>query len=387
MTKAELYMTQALQLALKGLGLVSPNPLVGAVIVKNNKILATGYHHRFGSAHAEVDALKKLNFKASGAILYCNLEPCCHQGNTPPCVDQVIRSGIKKVVIAQKDPNPKVNGRSIRILRKNGIEVEVGVCEKEARHINRFFNTFQQERRPYVILKMAVSLDGKIAPAKKENKKPFWISSKTSRELVHYWRAITDAILVGKNTAFQDEPGLNVRLKNNKLAPLFLKTFLGDCFASRQISSFSALKNKKPVRVMLTSNFKAPSKILAVSSLKGPLILAGLKSNLPIKKLKGVDFMGCTAKKGQVNLKDLLSQLAQKNISSLLVEGGSEVAQSFLLSGFVDEIHLYQSPVLLGEQGLAAPLKLNLLDLSHDYVVTSLPVNSSDLLFLYLHKP
>ncbi|EKD42661.1 MAG: hypothetical protein ACD_73C00069G0002 [uncultured bacterium] len=353
MTKDELYMTQTLQLALKGLGLVSPNPLVGAVIVKNNKILATGYHHRFGAAHAEVDALKKINFQAKGATLYCNLEPCCHQGLTPPCVDQVIQSGIKKVVIAQKDPNPKVNGRSIRILRKNGIEVVVGICEKQARHINRFFNTFQQYQRPYVILKLAVSLDGKIAPAKKENKKPFWLSSKTSRELVHYWRAITDALLIGKNTALQDEPELNVRLKNNKWGPLFLKTFLGGFFTSKnQVWAFSVLKNKKPARIILTSNFKAPSKILEASSLKGPLVLAGLKSRIPGKKIKNVEFLACAAQKGQVNLKDLLSQLAQKNISSLLVEGGSQVAKSFLLSKFVDEIHLYQAPVKLGDQSL-----------------------------------
>jgi diaminohydroxyphosphoribosylaminopyrimidine deaminase/5-amino-6-(5-phosphoribosylamino)uracil reductase len=346
----KIFMGKTLSLALKGLGRVSPNPLVGAVLVKNNRILATGYHKYFGAAHAEVDALKKIKFKAEGATLYCNLEPCCHQGKTPPCVDQVIKSGIKRVVIAQKDPNPKVNGRSIKMLRKKGIEVVVGVLQKEARTLNRFFNTFQEKKRPYVILKLAMTKDGLIAPLHKDKKKPVWISGESSRQIVHYWRAITDAILIGKNTAFEDEPRMNVRLKNNLLQNLFFKSFWTQKSIPASLDSFNKIKNKKPVRVIVSSKFELPEAVAINNS--GPLLLAGLKKNLKLNNRSEIESIGFKEYKNGVCLKDVLKSLHHRGITSLYVEGGLMIAKSFIERNLIDELHVYSSSNKLGQAGI-----------------------------------
>src|SRR3989338_7678691 len=204
-------MRRCIKLALKGAGHVSPNTMVGAVIVKNDRILAEGYHRRVGGPHAEIEAPKKIGYTAHGAsplgaTLYCNLEPCFHHGRTPPCVSPIIKSRIKRVVIAHRDPNPLVAGKSVRLLKKSGIRVTEGVLEKEARQLNRFFLTWMTSRRPYVILKAGVSLDGKIAGGPKK-----WITSPISRRRVHQLRAQVDAVLVGKNTVLADNPRLNVR--------------------------------------------------------------------------------------------------------------------------------------------------------------------------------
>ncbi|HDK41642.1 MAG TPA: bifunctional diaminohydroxyphosphoribosylaminopyrimidine deaminase/5-amino-6-(5-phosphoribosylamino)uracil reductase RibD, partial [Nitrospirae bacterium] len=208
------YMKKALALAAKGKGRTSPNPVVGAVIVKGKRIIAEGFHKKAGTAHAEIVALKKAGSKARGATLYINLEPCCHTDKkTPPCTKAIIQSGIKKVVVAMKDPNPKVSGQGIRELKKAGINVEIGLMREEALKMNEAFAKFIKKKEPFVILKMAQSLDGKIATAKGESK---WITGEESRKLVHRVRNEVDAVLVGIGTVKKDDPSLTCRIKGGR---------------------------------------------------------------------------------------------------------------------------------------------------------------------------
>lgn len=203
-------MRLALKLAGKAAGQVSPNPMVGCVIVRKGKIISRGFHEKFGEAHAEINALKKINSKADGATMYVNLEPCHHFGKTPPCVDAVLASGVKRVVIAMQDPNPLTAGKSIKKLRASGIRVDVGVCEQEARFLNRFFIKYITKKMPYVIVKVAQSLDGKIS-----NKpgKQFWLTGSRAKKHVQDLRSRVDAVLVGRGTVAIDDPQLSVRDK------------------------------------------------------------------------------------------------------------------------------------------------------------------------------
>ena len=303
------FMSLALKLAQKGEGKTSPNPMVGAVIVKNGKILATGFHHKAGFPHAEIEALKKIKFKAKGATLYCNLEPCCHFGRTPPCVDKIIQSGITRVVIAHEDPNPKVKGRSIKKLKKAGIKVDVGVLKKEALFLNRFFITWVTKKRPYIILKAAVSRDGKIAPDPKFRKKrePFWLTGPKARGQVHELRSRVDAILVGVNTVIADNPHLTVRGKG---------------------------RVRQPFRIVLGRRSRIPknSKIFGPG---GKLFIARPRTLSPF--LRG---------------------LAKKGVTSILVEGGAQIFKSFLNPCFYDEIILFPSRKILGAVGVNFPFIL-----------------------------
>lgn len=320
------FMARALTLAQKGAGFTSPNPMVGAVIVKNGKILAEGYHHRAGADHAEIDALKKLKFKAKGATLYCNLEPCFHQGKTPPCVHPVIASGISRVVIANKDPNPKVKGRSIKLLKQKGISVTTGVLEKEGAYLNRIFFKWIQTQRPYVILKVAMSLDGKITPP---GKTTGWITGPQSLKAVHRLRSQLDAILVGSNTIRRDDPQLNVR---------------------------GLPKAHQPVRIILDSRLSTPSKAKIFHSPGGPVWIAAINPkpsqlkriyDAPAKVLS-VD----SDARGYVSVKSVLTELSQRGVTSLLVEGGGRVFSSFLNAGLADELIFFVAPKVFGRKAL-----------------------------------
>ena len=206
----EKYMHMTLELAKKGAGLVSPNPLVGAIIVKDNEVIAQGYHKKVGLAHAEVDALNNATAPVDGATLFCNLEPCCHTNKrTPPCAPQIIEAGIKKVIIANLDPNPEVAGKGVKLLQDHGIEVVTGILEKEGQQLNEIFFTHITKGKAFVELKMAQTLDGKMASMSGDSK---WITSEESRKLVHQHRLNYDAIVVGANTARFDDPSLTVRL-------------------------------------------------------------------------------------------------------------------------------------------------------------------------------
>ena len=316
------YMKRALELAAKGKGRTSPNPMVGAVIVKSGRIIAEGYHRKAGTPHAEVVALKKAGAKAKGATLYVNLEPCCHTDKkTPPCTKEIIRSGINKVVIAMKDPNPKVSGKGIRELRKAGIIVETGIMKLEAQELNKAFIKFITQKEPFVILKIAQSLDGKIATAKGESK---WITGEKARNLVHELRNEVDAVLVGINTVKKDNPSLDCKIKGGR----------------------------NPYRIIMDSrlNISLDSKVLKYKDKK--TIIAATPSassrNKSLIEKQGNKVLIVKEASGRVSLKALMKALGKLDISSVMIEGGSSINASALSSRIVDKIMVFIAPMIIG---------------------------------------
>jgi len=322
----EFYMNKAIELARKAKGRTSPNPMVGAILVKNGKIIGKGYHRKAGLAHAEVEAIRDAGANAAGATLYVTLEPCSTFGKTPPCTDLIRISGIIKVRIAAKDPNPVNANKGIRFLRKSGIEVEVGILEKEAKAVNIVFEKFMRTGLPFVTAKVAQSLDGKIATATGESK---WITGLDSRRFVHKLRAEVDAVLVGINTVLKDDPLLTNRLYNRS--------------------------RKQPIRIVLDSKLKIPQESRLFSRNSQDVILATTNS-APLKKRKffkesGVKILVTRDNKGKVDLKDLMKKLARMNITHILVEGGSEVLGSFFRANLVDRALFFISPKVIGGKG------------------------------------
>jgi len=308
----EKWMRMAISLARRGEGRVSPNPMVGAVIVKDEKLVGKGYHRYFGGPHAEIEAISKAKERAKGATLFVNLEPCSHFGKTPPCTEAIIKAGIKKVVVATIDPNPLNCGKGIKILKKAGLKVEVGVCEEEAKKLNEAFFKYIKEKIPYVIVKAAASLDGKIATFRGESK---WITGERSRRLGKKLRDKVDAILVGINTVVRDDPILDSKLK----VPLEAK--------------------------VLENQTSYPTLIFTTSQ-------AG-KEKIKFLREKGVRVKIVKDKEGKIDLKEVLKELGKRGIASVLVEGGGEIIGSFVQEGLVDKILLFLSPRLIG--GRKAP--------------------------------
>lgn len=323
----EKFMQLVLKLAEKGAGFVSPNPMVGCVIVKNHKILAQGFHKKFGESHAEINALEKIKFKASGATLYVNLEPCYHFGKTPPCVETVMASGVSRVVIAMQDPNPLTAGKSIQKLRVAGIKVTVGVCELQAKILNRTFIKFITEKMPFVIVKVAQSLDGKISdkPGKK-----FWFTGERAVKHVQDLRSKVDAILVGRGTVAIDDPQLNVRDR----------------------------KKPQPKRIVLDSFLKTNLRSKIFHTHGGEIIFfCSLKPNHKRVKLfeKNAVRVLCFPAQKKLDLKKVLKKLHDLNVASVLIEGGSQVFTSFLQSAqLVDEWQFIVSPSLVSQNGASA---------------------------------
>jgi diaminohydroxyphosphoribosylaminopyrimidine deaminase / 5-amino-6-(5-phosphoribosylamino)uracil reductase len=321
----ESYIKLAIEIAKKGIGSVSPNPLVGCVIVKNDRIISAGYHEKFGENHAEINAIEKAKENIEGATLYTNLEPCSHQGKTPPCVDKIIEKKIKKVVVGTNDMNPLVSGNGIRKLKSAGIDVKVGIMENECIELNRFFFKYITEKIPYITLKAAQTLDGRIADKSGDSK---WISSIDSRRYVHKLRAGYDAVLVGHGTVKQDDPKLTVRLA----------------------------EGRNPRRVILDTNLELDNKFnLLLNNKDRKLIIVTSKRNEDkkgkIKKLLSHNAEIIYVKEdanGRLNLKSALKELAKINISSILVEGGKEVFTSFIKKNLYDDIMLFLTPKLMG---------------------------------------
>ena len=314
-------MMRAIELAKKAEGRTSPNPPVGCVIVKNGKIIAEGYHKKAGLAHAEIEALKKTR-SARGAAMYVTLEPCDHYGKTPPCTKAIIDSKIKKVIIAIKDPNRINNGRGIKKLRKHKIQIKTGVCRKEALDLYRPYIKFVTGNTPFISLKLAESLDGKIATRSGESK---WISGRLSRNYVQKLRQKADAILVGINTVMKDDPSLLI----------------------------TGARDKRPVRIVLDSDLMIPLNSKLVKTLKfAPLIIAAKAGSSDKKKKilekKGIIVLTDQTKAKEVNLRKILRKLARKNIMHILCEGGSGVAGALLDGKFVDRVYFFISPKLLG---------------------------------------
>ena len=315
----EIFMREAIRIAKNAIGRTSPNPLVGAVIVKDGKIIAEGWHRQAGTPHAEVHALNMAGKLANGATLYVNLEPCSHFGRTPPCAKKIIECGIKKVVAAMSDPNPKVAGRGFEILKDTGIDVEVGICEEEARKLNEIFIKWVTTGFPFVTMKFASSLDGKIATASGESQ---WISCLESRKFTHHLRDINDAILVGVGTILADNPSLTTRL----------------------------IEGKNPVRVIVDSTARTPLDSNVVTDKSARTIIA-TTSKAPPEKISALENLGVEiilAGNERVDLKILMCELARREITSVLVEGGGQIHFSMLSAGFVDKVYGFIAPKIIG---------------------------------------
>jgi len=321
----ESYIKLAIEIAKKGDGKVSPNPLVGCIIVKNDRILGAGFHEKFGGKHAEVNAIEKTGNNTEGATLYSNLEPCSHYGKTPPCVDLIISSKIKKVVIGTLDMNPQISGKGVKKLKAAGIEVKVGVLENECIALNKFFFKYITKKLPYVTLKAAQTIDGKIADKTGESS---WISSVPSRKYVHSLRAKYDAVLVGAGTVEKDDPKLTVRLT----------------------------EGRNPKRIILDPNLglKLNHKIFTRNSDKNLIVITSKKSIGKKRRINKLNSLGVTLlfakeeKEDRINLKSALRELQKIGIASVLVEGGSQVFTSFIKENLFDDMITFISPKILG---------------------------------------
>jgi len=319
------YMKRALGLARRGLGKTSPNPLVGAVIVRGEKVIGEGYHHRYGGDHAEVNALRSTQEQAKDATIYITMEPCCHyERKVPPCLGMLVRSGIKKVVLGTLDPHPEVNGRGAQILDRSGIETRTGVLEEDCRRLNQTYFKYIRRGIPFVTLKFAQTLDGRIATATGSSQ---WISSSASLKLAHRLRSIHDAILVGIGTLLKDNPQLTVRLT----------------------------RGRSPVRVVADSKLRTPlnSKVLQEQHVAPTIIAttpgADEKKKVSLKN-RGIEVMEVAADgQGRIDLGDLLSKIGTRGISSVLIEGGSQIITSVLSKGLADKIVVTVAPKILGK--------------------------------------
>ncbi|HCF61913.1 MAG TPA: bifunctional diaminohydroxyphosphoribosylaminopyrimidine deaminase/5-amino-6-(5-phosphoribosylamino)uracil reductase RibD [Myxococcales bacterium] len=320
----ERFMGEALEQAKKGQGRTSPNPVVGAVLVKNGRVIARGHHAKAGGPHAEVVALGQAGEKARGADLYSTLEPCDHHGRTPPCTEAIVRAGIRRVVVGCRDRNPLVSGRGLRRLREAGIEVLTGVREEACAALNDPFFTFVTKKRPFVTLKIAATADGKIAASNGDSR---WVTGPKSRERVHGLRDRVDAILVGAGTVRLDDPQLTTRLRGRTAA-------------------------RQPLRVVLTGTLDIPAKARLFDEERGGVLV--LTSSPDEKRARALEARGAEVVRiggdgGRVDLQAALAHLASRDIVHLLVEGGAGVFGGFLEAGLVDAVQLYIAPKVLGE--------------------------------------
>lgn len=326
------FMQRALALARQAQGRTSPNPLVGAVIVKAGKVIGEGYHQKAGTPHAEVHALNAAGENAAGAVLYTNLEPCCHWGRTPPCTEAVIHAGIAHVYIAEVDPNPSVAGKGIHQLEKAGIHVHVGICAQEAAELNEVHRKYIQTGMPFVTLKTAMSLDGKIATTSGESQ---WITSEASRQRGHEIRDTVDAILVGRGTIERDNPALTTRLQDRE--------------------------GQDATRIVLDSYGRTPTnaRIFNIESRAGVII--AVTPDAPIENVKALEKAGAEvvttpAAHGKVCFKSLMEILGKRGITSVLIEGGGEINASAIAAGTVDKIMCFVAPKLIGGRHAPGPI-------------------------------
>lgn len=322
-------MKEALREARKGMGRTSPNPAVGAVIVRDGRIVAKGYHRKAGLPHAEIEALGKLGGKAPGDVLYVTLEPCNHHGKTPPCTEAILRSGLRRVVVGMTDPNPMVTGGGCEFLRQNGIEVVTGILETECRLLNEVFVKFVTTGRPFVVAKSALTLDGWTATSSGHSK---WITNERSRQFVHRLRNQMDATMVGIGTVLADNPSLTARLERRR--------------------------GKDPLRIVVDTHLRTPlcAKVLNPESPATTLIV--VKSDLrddsrEIFQKKGASIISCPIKAGLIDLDALMNILGRMSITSVLVEGGASIMASMLREKLIDKFYIFMAPKILGgEDGI-----------------------------------
>ncbi len=328
----EMYMERALALAAKGRGTTTPNPMVGAVIVKDGRIIGEGYHIRAGEGHAEVNAFKNATEDVTGATMYVTLEPCSHYGKTPPCADKIVEKKIGRVVVGALDPNPLVAGRGIEKIRNAGIPVITGILAEKSVALNEVFMKYIVTKRPFVVLKAAMSLDGKIATAEGESQ---WISCEASREEVHRLRHELTGIMAGIGTVQADDPMLNCRIPGGK----------------------------QPIRIIVDSHLQIPENSKLVSSAKEyPLIVATVENSDAVKKERleacGAQIVEMPADSdGHVDLNILMERLGEMKIDSILLEGGGRLAEGALQAGIVDKVQFYIAPMLIGGENAKTPVE------------------------------
>ncbi len=330
LSEHERWMALALKLARRGRGKVEPNPMVGAVVVKNGRLVGEGYHQRFGGPHAEPNALRDAGPRARGATVYVSLEPCAHYGKTPPCADALIAAGVARVVFAVRDPFPQTNGAGARKLREAGVEVVEGVLEEQAARLNAAFFKWVRTGRPYVTLKWAMTLDGKIAARFGDSK---WITGEAARRYAHRLRAWNQAVLVGVGTVLQDDPLLTCRLA----------------------------RGRDPLRIVLDSRLRTPpSSQLARTAKETPLLLAATraaaKSRREALERAGAEVLIVRTRRGRVDLEALLDELGRRGISTLLVEGGAETHAAFFDAGLADRVAAFIAPKLIAGADAPSPI-------------------------------
>jgi diaminohydroxyphosphoribosylaminopyrimidine deaminase/5-amino-6-(5-phosphoribosylamino)uracil reductase len=317
-------MTRALTLARRGLGKTTPNPMVGCVIVNQGEVVGEGWHRRAGTPHAEVHALRQAGERAHGSDLFVTLEPCSHHGRTPPCADALIAAGVKRVVVAMVDPNPKVCGAGIERLRRAGVTVEIGLLEEASRQLNAPFITHMTTGRPFVIYKGALTLDGKIATASGDSR---WVTGEEARREVHRLRAQVDAVMVGVGTVLADDPELTVR---------------------------HGVRGKNPLRVVVDSTLKTPLTARLITSGVDRTMIATVsrdRHRASLFEQAGVKLLPCRDRDGRVDLEDLLERLGRLGIQSLLLEAGGELASQALRLGVIGKFLFFLAPKLVGGDG------------------------------------
>lgn len=311
-------MELAIKLAERGRGLTSPNPMVGCIIVKRGRIVGKGFHKKAGTEHAEVIALSDAGKKAINSTLYVNLEPCSHWGRTPPCTEKIVESGVREVIIGMKDPNSLVDG--YRELKFRGIKTKIGILEKEAKKLNEAYVKYTRTKKPFVILKLAMSVDGKIATTTGDSK---YITSKEARTYVHQLRSEVDAVMVGINTVLRDNPELTTRL----------------------------YKGKDPLKIVVDSRLKIPKSCNLMKDPAKLIIATTNRTSKPsIRRLqqKGVNVIITKSRKGLVDLQDLIIQLGKHDITSIMIEGGSHLNSSAIKDGIVDKVMVFTAPKIIG---------------------------------------
>ncbi|MGH2854994.1 MAG: bifunctional diaminohydroxyphosphoribosylaminopyrimidine deaminase/5-amino-6-(5-phosphoribosylamino)uracil reductase RibD [Solirubrobacteraceae bacterium] len=333
------HLARAIELAGRGVGTVKPNPVVGAVIARDGEVLGEGWHERFGAAHAEVNAIEACGLAdLAGATLYVSLEPCCHEGKTPPCTEAILQTGIARVVVGSDDPTEKAAGRGLGILRDEGVEVVLadGELATRARLLNQAFRKHARVGRPWVLFKSAMTLDGKVATRAGDSQ---WISGEASRELAHHWRASVDAVIVGIGTALADDPQLTARPDGTPAGPA-----------------------EQPRRVVFDSLARLPSdsRLLAATA-EIPLTVivsrAAARADTDALEAAGAQVLLATGENEPARVRSALDQLGQLGVASALLEGGPHLAGAFLDAGEIDEIRLFLAPLLLGGRTARDPLE------------------------------
>ena len=324
------YMRQVLNLARRGIGHVNPNPLVGALLIKNGEIIGSGWHKRYGEPHAERNAIVSCSVSPRDSVLYVNLEPCCHTGKTPPCTDAIIESGISSVVIGTRDPNPLIAGKGIEILKNHGIEVIEDVLSDECTELNKIFFHYIRTKLPYVILKYAMTMDGRIASRTGESK---WITGEPARERVHLERNRCAAVMVGIGTVLADDPMLDCRIEGGR----------------------------NPLRIICDTHLRTPLDSNIVKTARViPTLIATASPDYEKHKVyreKGCNINVYQQTDGRLNLSELLKRLGRDGVDSILIEGGGELNYSALASGMVNEIKCYVAPRILGGKDARSPVE------------------------------